>query len=192
MDIVDERNISNIKSSLSLCWFFYSFQQVDKSVKEAEADLTCETKVGPTASGIKSKLGLMREQVARRLNSKYVFMAVLILLISVAAPYFCFNGNAPSFNYWIRRVLTAQLQEEVWPSHRHPAMAWDKKPMLYIPFFQIKLCPPLLSLLIFTVFVRLWVCTGGLHIVQCPPESLEGWSEEPPTWTIVPTSYHKL
>ncbi|RWR74493.1 WPP domain-containing protein [Cinnamomum micranthum f. kanehirae] len=69
--------------------------QVDKSAKEAEAGLTCETEVGPTASGTESTLGLMRKLVARRLNSKYVFMAVFILLISVAVSYLFQQESSP-------------------------------------------------------------------------------------------------
>lgn len=76
-------SVINIVTLISL--FF--FNQVDRLAKDIP---TCESEVGsPVAAedstSIESKFGTVRKTEAKQLNSKYIFLAVFILMISMAA-----------------------------------------------------------------------------------------------------------
>lgn len=76
-------SVINIVTLLSL--FF--FNQVDRLAKEI---LTCETEVGSAvaaedSTSIEPKFGTVRKTEAKQLNSKYIFLAVIFLIISMAA-----------------------------------------------------------------------------------------------------------
>lgn len=123
-------SVINIITLLPL--FF--FNQKDRFAKDIS---TCENEVGPAvaaedSASIGSKLSMVKKTEAKHLNSKYIFLAVIFLIISMGVVYLFQLESCP---FWLLKKGYYCPTTRMVVTHAHTHMQWLEKhnQCIYVP-----------------------------------------------------------